>query len=300
MTLRLRFELCLLALVYSVFSTLPVFAGDCNGNGIDDSVELSADCDGNGVLDECETFIDVDGNGIPDICESDCNANGVTDIIELLLALEADCDENAVLDVCDISLGAPDCDANGVPDNCQADCDGNSIPDVCESDCDSNGTPDVCEILLGEPDCNGNGIPDGCDEASGELGVFSDVGTGLAGEGGFVPDLFSTGCPAVGITFELGVVDGLGGAGGILFISATPASVPFLGGTLLVGSPVIASIPHSLDGVGAGAGTTTFPFTIPAAAVGSVTFYAQAGYVDAGAVSNVSLTDAVAVQLPTI
>ncbi|MDG1983105.1 MAG: VCBS repeat-containing protein, partial [Planctomycetota bacterium] len=50
---------------------------DCNGNGVNDSVELSSgtslDCNGNGTLDECDissgSASDVNGNGVPDSCE---------------------------------------------------------------------------------------------------------------------------------------------------------------------------------------------------------------------------------------
>ncbi|MBK7403699.1 MAG: exo-alpha-sialidase [Phycisphaerales bacterium] len=49
---------------------------DCNGNGIDDSVDLSTgistDCNGNGIPDECDiaagVLADANGNGIPDEC----------------------------------------------------------------------------------------------------------------------------------------------------------------------------------------------------------------------------------------
>lgn len=56
--------------------TVPMVAkfrcsGDCNGNGIDDAVEISTgvapDCDENGVPDECQ--VDLNMNGIIDACE---------------------------------------------------------------------------------------------------------------------------------------------------------------------------------------------------------------------------------------
>ncbi len=52
---------------------------DCNGNGIDDTQDISdgtsEDCNGNGIPDECDiaegTSQDLNGNGIPDECECD-------------------------------------------------------------------------------------------------------------------------------------------------------------------------------------------------------------------------------------
>lgn len=45
---------------------------DCNGNGIDDAIDLidqvSTDCDINGVPDECQPCEDCDGNGVLDDC----------------------------------------------------------------------------------------------------------------------------------------------------------------------------------------------------------------------------------------
>jgi hypothetical protein len=105
-------------------------AYDCNGNLIDDAVDI-ADA----------TSDDVNLDGIPDECQ-DCNSNGT-------------------LDPEDISLGAPDMNANGVPDECEDDCNSNSIPDVYETwaewsdDLDGNNSPDECD-----PDCNGNGVVD--------------------------------------------------------------------------------------------------------------------------------------------
>jgi hypothetical protein len=102
---------------------------DCNGNGIDDAVDIA-----NG------TSLDCDGNGVPDECQPDCNSDGTPDVCEV------------------------DCNADGIPDDCQSlgDCNSNGIPDVCEGlpDCDGDGLPDVCEI-----DANGNGIPDDCEFA---------------------------------------------------------------------------------------------------------------------------------------
>ena len=72
---------------------------DCNGNGLDDCVEISAclvaDCNGNGIPDCCdiaaETSEDANNNGIPDECDAlldcggslaDCTVNGMPDECE--------------------------------------------------------------------------------------------------------------------------------------------------------------------------------------------------------------------------
>jgi subtilase family protein len=130
-------------------------ATDCNGNGYPDSCDLadgiSLDGNANGLPDECEG--DCDGDGIPDENELDCNTNGTPDDCEAL----ADCNGNGTPDACE---SFADCNTNGIPDECEADCNANGIPDVCESfaDCNSNGIPDECEA-----DCNGNGTPDDCE-----------------------------------------------------------------------------------------------------------------------------------------
>ncbi|MFQ5499637.1 MAG: hypothetical protein ACE5FH_08185 [Candidatus Zixiibacteriota bacterium] len=87
-----------------------VLSGDCNGNGIDDLIDIvngtSADCDDNGIPDECEQFQDCNSNGIPDACEI---ADGTV----------PDCNGNNVPDQCDIDDGtSADLDGNGIPDEC--------------------------------------------------------------------------------------------------------------------------------------------------------------------------------------
>ena len=81
-----------------------VFAEDCNGNDIDDAVDLANcvgdpwcdDCNGNGRLDWCDiddgTSTDLNGTGIPDECEGlgDLNCDGTLnnfDIDAFVLAL---------------------------------------------------------------------------------------------------------------------------------------------------------------------------------------------------------------------
>ncbi|HRX84840.1 MAG TPA: M12 family metallo-peptidase [Phycisphaerae bacterium] len=72
----------------------PGFATDCNRNQVPDACELlagAADADSNGVLDECE---------------SDCDANGVYDWLEIIpRGTRLDCNFNGVLDDCEIASG---------------------------------------------------------------------------------------------------------------------------------------------------------------------------------------------------
>ena len=105
---------------------------DCNGNGVDDDLDLQS-----GVS------LDCDGDAIPDECD-------------LLLGAGVDCNGNGVVDACDIAAGMPDCDGNGVPDVCDVaqgsavDCDGNGLIDACEFaanpllDADHDGRLDAC------------------------------------------------------------------------------------------------------------------------------------------------------------
>jgi hypothetical protein len=101
---------------------------DCNGNGIDDLVDIAN-----------QTSFDCDGNGVPDECQPDCDGDGWIDA----------CDNDS------------DIDGDGIPDNCELDCNGNSIPDDFEiaqgiaQDCNGNGIPDDCDIV------NGGQVPEG-------------------------------------------------------------------------------------------------------------------------------------------
>ena len=82
---------------------------DCNLNGSPDAVDIALG-----------SSLDVDEDGVPDECASDCDADGLTDLMTLALGLAPDCDGNGFPDACDIELGrALDLNADGVPDSCQ-------------------------------------------------------------------------------------------------------------------------------------------------------------------------------------
>ncbi len=88
-------------------------ADDCNGNGVEDLIDVSMG-----------TSADINGNGVPDECEVDCNGNGVYDRLDI------------------IPRGTSrDCDGDGVPDECQPDCNNNGAPDPCDVD-------PACDLFL--------------------------------------------------------------------------------------------------------------------------------------------------------
>jgi hypothetical protein len=122
---------------------------DCNGNGIDDAIDIgshvSVDCNDNLVPDECDLatggFSDLNGNGVIDVCDPDCNQNLVPDDLDIL--------GNASLD----------CNANDIPDECDADTDHDNLPNDCDNcptaanldqaDTDGDGTGEACDVCPG-------------------------------------------------------------------------------------------------------------------------------------------------------
>ena len=111
---------------------------DCNGNGVQDALDIgvasSRDCNLDGIPDECQT----------DDPDRDCNDNGTPDW-------------------CDISSGVSvDANGNGIPDECE-----------CEGDVNGDGLVNVDDIIIvilnwgeiGETpgDANNDGIVDGQD-----------------------------------------------------------------------------------------------------------------------------------------
>ncbi len=75
------------------------FFPDCNGNGIDDGVEIgngtAQDCDGNGIPDSCDVALfdaeDFDHDGVPDSCQclGDLNHDGQVALGDLGIMLSA-------------------------------------------------------------------------------------------------------------------------------------------------------------------------------------------------------------------
>ncbi len=117
------------------------FGDDCNGNGVNDALDIAAG-----------TSLDCDANEVPDECEPDCNANSVAD-------------------ACDIADGtSDDCTNNSLPDECEPNCNANASADSCDiaagssRDCNGNAVPDECDIASGaSQDQNNSGVPDECE-----------------------------------------------------------------------------------------------------------------------------------------
>lgn len=152
-------------------------AQDCNGNGIEDALDLqsgvAADCDGNGIPDECESDGDGDGDGVPDGCDQCVGGDD-----------RVDADGDGVPDACDICSAGDDrldTDSDGVPDACdrcpgfddRLDADGDGIPNGCDlctgndkQDDDGDGVPNACDKCPGandKLDADADSVPDGCD-----------------------------------------------------------------------------------------------------------------------------------------
>ena len=122
---------------------------------------------------------------------TDCNSNGVDDVIDITSGQSTDCNEDLVPDECQ-----NDCDEDGTPDSCEIlqgapDVDEDGLPDSCESDCNGNGVPDFQEIQGGfADDCDGNGVPDDCEYSVQQIftsdGPNDAFGQSLAIDGDFM------------------------------------------------------------------------------------------------------------------
>lgn len=115
---------------------------------------------------------------------------------------------------------------------------------------------------------------------------FQPYGVGLAGTGGLEPKLSGAGVPQLGGSVTINVSDGLASTGGVMVASPGQAHLPIFGGAVLVFPFAIVDM-FVLDPGGAGGVTYTIP--LMPALVG-VPFYAQAGFLDPGAVQGVSMT----------
>ena len=73
------------------------------------------------------------------LADLDCNANNVSDLVELVSGAGADCNGNGHLDECDIADGTSlDDDLDGVPDECTP---------ACPADLDNDNTVGIVDFL---------------------------------------------------------------------------------------------------------------------------------------------------------
>lgn len=88
---------------------------DCNGNGVDDPVDIqlatSADCNGNGEPDECDLALGA---------TFDCDANGAVDSCEIVASPGLDLDADGTLDECEVA-GTSFCFGDGTGATCPCD-----------------------------------------------------------------------------------------------------------------------------------------------------------------------------------
>lgn len=131
----------------------------------------------------------------------------------------------------------------------------------------------------------------------------TSYGVGLAGTGGAVPVLSSTGGPLrAGNSEWAWTMDNLVGGGiGILFASTQPANLPFFGGTILINPSNAASsrfpfFANGSVGVG-GVGSAQVAFPVAPSSVVGLTLFNQFGVLDPGAVSGVSLSNGLEVSI---
>jgi photosystem II stability/assembly factor-like uncharacterized protein len=129
-----------------------------------------------------------------------------------------------------------------------------------------------------------------------EEGSFIPYGTGLAGSGGFVPDLEGTGKVTYGGEVAVELTGGLGGTNGLVYVGLSSSSYPFLGGTLLV-YPIDLVVPVVLDGLSGnpGGGSFSIPFT---AYFQGLSIYIQVLLADSAAVRGVSMSNGLEIAFP--
>lgn len=124
---------------------------------------------------------------------------------------------------------------------------------------------------------------------------IEDVGAGLAGSGGRVPRLLTSGCPQPGGTVDFRLENALGGALGVLVLAGQRVDLPFRGGILY---PALSELRlrRVLGGAAGleGAGALTLSITAPPdPALLGRTFFAQGVVLDAGAPNGAALTNGV-------
>ena len=177
-------------------------AGDFDGDGIPDVIDL--DDDNDGIPDSVEGDLDSDGDGLPDSMDLDSDNDGIMDIVE---AGGDDSDNDGQIDnfldndgngLSDDMQLAPfdllDTDRDGIPDLRDLDSDNDGITDAIESggidddndgridgfsDANSDGADDVVQMSGAEPrDSDNDGVPNHLDLDSDNDGASDTVEAG--------------------------------------------------------------------------------------------------------------------------
>jgi LruC domain-containing protein/uncharacterized repeat protein (TIGR01451 family) len=152
------------------------FAGDSDGDGIDNVND--PDDDGDGIVTPTEGLQDADADGVANYLDTDSDGDGIEDSVEGSLDADADGFSNFLdLDSDNDGLGDSeeadlDTDGDGIANRVDSDDDGDGIPTAVEgimdtdedgvpnfldTDSDNDGTPDSAEA---EGDSDGDGILD--------------------------------------------------------------------------------------------------------------------------------------------
>ena len=109
--------------------TLPVLGvGDCDSDGVSDSIDL--DDDNDGILDIDELFEDTDGDGIPNTLDLDSDNDGCNDVLE---ASFTDEDANGILGTGKIEINSLGQVINQGGYSAPLDLDNNGIPEFKET-----------------------------------------------------------------------------------------------------------------------------------------------------------------------
>lgn len=163
-------------------------------------------------------------------------------------------------------------------------------------DVDGDGSGDM--VVCAAPPYHSANFPGYVRIYSGaNLGVASTYGAGLAGSGGFVPQLTSQGWPAITAGFGITIDQALGGARGFLLLGFVPASLDFSGGKLLVLPPWVM-VPIAVSGSGPGGGQLVIDVIMPDdQSLVNVQLYAQGVFLDSGAAKGLSLTNGLSILI---
>lgn len=134
-------------------------------------------------------------------------------------------------------------------------------------------------------------LPVGC------ASLVQVYGIGLAGLGGFVPQLAAVGCPDIGEPFALTFSSVRGGAPGAVFVGSATGTLPWKGGTFYPAN-VALMVNITVGGPAGepGAGFLSLPSSLDPPSLQGIDLHFQAAFIDSGAVKGISLTNALRIQ----